>query len=241
MVNFYASPLTYGQTNGPLTYDDMGGQINPSYPVSMQRSSSIPAATGGVLLGAAGGTILGFRKNPNISKSGEISDTFAKKAYERYVKKVPDAGKEAYNQGLEILKKLDKIKTPDELRALVSANPEAAELMCAELNNNPEEFINNITQKNLNANKKAIKEKLNAGNRTRYQNMKNLIQSCWNKDKKKLEKPEGMEKDLFKAIKKASKSGKGKIIAKYAAITAAIGGTIGFIAHKLFSAKNNIS
>ena len=139
------------------------------------------------------------------------------------------------------MKKIDGVKNQGELKTLLGNNSKAAELVCAELHEGSESFLENITHKNLRANKKTVKEKLVAGNKIRYQNMKNLIESCWDSERKKLVKPEGMEKDMFKAIKKAANAGRGKIIAKYAAITAAIGGAIGFIANKFLSAKNNIT
>lgn len=263
MVNFYSSPLTYGQQSVPLTYENSPVQSeysalqnNSTQNTNMMQqqynnvetmaqsynnsSSSLPAATTGLVLGGIGGVIIGARKNPNISKNGVISDTFVKNSYENYIKRVPDAGKEAYEQGLNILKKIDGVKNQGELKTLLGNNSKAAELVCAELHEGPESFLENITHKNLKANKKTIKEKLTAGNKIRFQNMKNLIESCWDSEKKKLVQPEGMEKDMFKAIKKAANAGRGKIVAKYAAITAAIGGAVGFIAHKFLSAKNNI-
>ena len=64
--------------------------------------------------------------------------------------------------------------------------------------------------------------------------MKNQIQACWDKDKKKFVKSDSVKEDAFKAIKKSTNGIKGKIMAKYAAIGAVIAGIVGFILGKIF-------
>lgn len=223
----YSSPLTYGPSNLPVAYED----------TAMRKPSSAPYAAGGFVLGAAGGAYAGSRKNPYISKNGEVSDSFAIKVYEKYLNKASDAGKEAYEQGLEILKKLDKTSTPEELKTLLNANEEAVKEICTELKQSPDSFVENITKENLSANKKTIKERLTAANKNRYQNMKNQIQSCWDKKPRKFKKPDNIKQEVFDTIKNASKGGKAKIIAKYSLIAGAITGAVAYAAHKIFSQK----
>lgn len=224
--------MTYSYQSGPLTY---GPQQNGAYydGVTYQKPSAMPVAIGGAVVGGGIGAYLGNKKNPYITKNGEIADTFAKNAYEKYINGTTGAGKEAYNGSLEILKKIDNIKTTDELKNLLNANKEAANDICAELKQTPDEFLSKVSQDNLNANKKVIKEKINAGNNTRFQDMKNQIQACWDKDKKKFVKNDNVKDDVFKAIKKSTSGVKNKIIAKYAAIGAAIAGVTGFIIGKI--------
>lgn len=223
MTYSYQGPLTYGPQQNGVYYDGM----------TYQKPSSAPATIGGLVVGGGVGAYLGNKKNPYM-KNGEVSDTFAKSAYEKYVNKASDAGKEAYNGGLEILKKIDNIKNPEELKTLMNVNKDAAIDICTELKQTPEEFLNNISQENLQANKKIIKEKINAGNNTRYQDMKNQIQACWDKDKKKFVKNDNVKEDVYKAIKKSTSGIKNKIIMKYAAIGGAIAGAVGFVLSKLF-------
>ena len=225
--------MTYSYQPGPLTY---GPPANNGYyeNTAYQKPSALPIAIGGAVVGAGTGAFLGNRKNPYITSTGEVVDTFAKTAYEKYINKAKDAGKEAYEGGLNILKKIDSVKSTEELKGLFDANKEAAKDVCTELKQTPEEFLNKVTQDNLSANKKVIKEKINAGNNTRYQDMKNQIQICWDKDKKKFVKNDAVKDDVYKAIKKSTNGVKGKIIGKYAAIGAGIAGIIGFIAGKLF-------
>ena len=151
--------MTYSYPSGPLTY---GPQTNGVYyeGATYQKPSALPIALGTAAVGAIGGGILGNRKNPYITKNGEVVDSFAKTAYEKCVNKVAGAGKEAYEGGLNILKKIDSVKSPEELKNLFEANKEAAKDICTELKQTPEEFLNRVTQDNLSANKKAIKEDL---------------------------------------------------------------------------------
>ena len=224
MTYSYSTPLTYGPQ--PSVQYDRTNYKKPT--------GAVPAGIAGVIVGGAAGAVIGNSKNPYITKSGEVVDGFAKSAYEKYINNIAKTGKEAYNGGLEILKKIDNIKSPEELKSLLSKNEHTAKDICVELKQTPEEFLNNVSQDNLSANKKIIKEKINAGNNTRYQDMKNQIQACWNKDKKKFVKAETVNEDVYKAIKKSTSGVKGKIIGKYAAIGAAIAGIVGYIIGKVF-------
>jgi len=224
MTYSYSGPLTYGPQQNGVYYDSM----------EYKKPSAAPATIGGLVVGGATGAIIGNRKNPYMTKTGEVLDSFAKTAYEKYVNTVADAGKEAYEGGLNILNKNVSVKSPEELKTLLDSNKEAAKEICTELKQTPEEFMGRVTQDNLGKNKTTIKERITAGNNTRYQDMKNQIQACWDKDKKKFVKSDNVKDDVYKAIKKSTNGIKGKIIAKYAAIGAAIAGVVGFIAAKLF-------
>lgn len=220
MTYSYSAPLTYGPQQNGVYYDGM----------TYQKPSAAPVAIGGAVIGSGVGAIIGSKKKSNIAKNGEVTDTFAKSVYEKYVDKVADAGKESYNGGKEILKKIDGVKTPEELKVLFDANKEAATDICTELKQTPDEFLNNVTKDNLKANKKTIKEKITAGNNTRYQDMKNQIQACWDKDKKKFVKNENVNEEVLKILKKSTSSIKN--ILKGAAIGGAIAGVAGFVLGK---------
>ncbi len=229
MTYSYSSPLTYGQQD-PTMYDGM----------TYKKPSSIPYAAGGLVLGAAAGGFAGSKINPFVSKDGKASDTFAKSVHDKVIETAADAEKNSYKQGQEILKQIDKISTPEELKNLADTNKEAMKNVCTELGQTPEEFLQNVTEENLSANKKTIKEKINAGNNTRYQDIKNKIQACWNKESKKFEKADSVKQEVFDAIKDSTKGVKGKLIAKYAAIAGAATGAAAFVAHKIFTNKNNV-
>ena len=229
MAYSYSSPLTYGPNN-PVAYEGMEYKA--------QKPSSVPTAVVGTLVGAGAGFYMGNKTNPYLSKDGSISDTFAKKAYETFVNKGNDSSKKIYNQNNDILKTIDGIKTPEELRALFNKNTDAVSKICEELKHTPEEFINGITQDNLSANKKTIKDRLTATNDNQIQSMKNWIQASWDKAEKKFKKVDTVKQDVYDSIQDATKGMKTKAIIKYAAIAGLVGGTVSYAAHKLFANKS---
>ena len=224
MTYSYSEPLIYGQQPNNMYYDNM----------SNNKSYAAPAAITGGILGGGIGAIAGCCKKTKPYKNGEVTDTFTKSVYEKYIETAADTGKEAYKGGLNILNNIDNVKNVEELKNLFSENSQAAEEICTEMKQTPEEFLNHITDKNLSKNKKIIKEKINAGNNTRYRNMKNKIEACWDKDKKQFVKNEHVTEDIFNTIKKTAGKINGKTVAKFAAIGAVVTGTLSFIAAKLF-------
>ena len=228
MAYSYSTPLTYGPNN-PVAYEGMEYKA--------QKPSSIPTAIVGTLVGAGAGAYLGNKTNPYLSKDGSVPDSFAKKAYETFVDKNDDSAKKIYNQSKEILKKIDGIKSPEDLKALFNNNAEAVDKMCEELKHTKDEFINGVTQDNLSANKKTIKERLNAINDNQIQSMKNWIQASWDKTENKFKKVDTVKQEVFDSIQDATKGMKTKAIIKYTAIAGLIGGTVSYVAHKLFANK----
>lgn len=221
MTYSYSGPLDYGQQQ-PLYYDGM----------AKKEPSSIPYGIGGLVIGAAAGGIAGSRVNPYVSKSGVATDTFSSKV----MKNLPDADKKIYNQCDAILKEISKSRTPEELQTLLATNKEAADKVLG----NPNDFMQNVTEENLAANKKTLREKFNTEKSTILQDTKNQIQACWNKEKKTFEKADSVKQEVFDAIKNSTKGLKGKMIAKYAAISGLAAGAVAFVAHKLFANKNNV-
>lgn len=221
MTYSYSGPLNYGQQQ-PLYYDGM----------VKKEPSSIPYGVGGLALGATIGGIAGSKVNPYVSKSGVATDTFSSKV----MNNLPEADKKVYNQCEAILKAINKSSTPEELQTLLTTNKEAADKVLG----NPNDFMQNVTEENLAANKKTLKEKFSTEKSTILQDTKNQIQACWNKEKKTFEKADSVKQEVFDAIKNSTKGLKTKMIAKYAAITGLAAGAVAFIAHKLFANKNNV-
>lgn len=227
----YSTPLTYGQ-QVPLSYDDYSN--NPD--VVKKKKSSVPAGIGGAVLGAAVGGIVTSRINPNI-KNGQLTDTFSRVAYDRYAKKAEESVRNSYNQYNEVINKIDKIKTTEELKTLLTNNPEASKEITSGLNQTTEEYLSKVTEADLSSTKTTIKQALEAKNQVRYDNMKKDIKSCWNDSKKCFEKPDNFDETTFKAIKKASRQLKNGFVAKWIAISAAAAGVVAFVAHKLITNK----
>lgn len=222
MTVSYSNPVVYGPQK----------EINNA---KYQNQSSIGRtfATGAVI-GGTGGLTAGIIKNPFVSRHNEVSDTFARTVYE----KVNTSGKDAYKESLNILKEIDKVKTPEELKTLFNNNKKAAEEIVQGTGESVDDFINKITEDNLKTNKNTIKKQINSTNNTRYQDIKNKILSFWDKDKKKFVS-NNSEDEVFKAIKSSKFGIKAKTIGKYTAIGALATGVIALVCKQLFAQKNS--
>lgn len=224
MTYSYSAPIAYPQGENIVMYDGM----------SKQKSSSIPATAIGTLAGATIGGVIGYKKNPFISKDGVVSDTFAKNAYANYAKKAEEVLQKTHEQSLDAIKKLEKFKDPDDLIRYINNKKEAFNEIIKDID------LKNITTENLSENIKTMKERITAKLNNNYQNMKNNIQTCWDKTQKKFVKQDHIDEKIFDAIKKSTKGIKTTQFLKYSAIAGLIGGICGFAAHKILSAKNNI-
>lgn len=220
--------MPYGNANLPYANQEV-------YVVNSKQKKTQKAIIAGGIAGIAAGGIAGFVKNPLVSKSGIATDKFAEKVYDTFVKKGTNPLKETYEQGLDILKKIDKTKNKNELKELFNNNKEAAKNICDELKLSVDDFFKNITDSNLSNNKDIIKEKIKATNNLRYQNIKNDIQACWKQKGKTFEQASTVSKELFESIKEASKGLKAKAIAKYAIILGLVGTAVGFVSHKIIN------
>jgi len=221
MVYPYSNQVNYGN-NLPVTYDTYKNK----------QSSAFPTALGVVAGGTLGG-YLGYKGNPfNIKNLPK--DSFTQKAYSKYVNKVGGNEKTLYTQAKTVLKELKKAKTVDEFKSLLNANPNITQ---EALGSNYDAILNNITENNLAQNKNTIKKALETQQNNSYQKMKNWIQNCWNITNKKLEKPTGMDENLFKAIKKTAQNYKLQNMGKGIAIGAVVTGLVSYIASKLYQAS----
>lgn len=206
---------------------------NQMQSVSIQNQPSTTATIiAGAGLGAVGGTIVGACKKLPINKHGEATDKFAKQVFEKSSKKEE---LEIYNQTKNILKKINKTVSADELKKLINTNKKAMSNFCKDLNITLNNYLSKITDKNLKSNKKIIKESLNLTNNLKFQDIKNQIQACWNSAEKKFQKANGVKDEVFKQIKNIKNPSKGKNIAKCAGIGALITGVLAFIATQMQS------
>lgn len=203
-----------------------------------QQKKNINTPLIGAIAGGGIGLYAGIKKNPNISKNGEVSDKFAQKAYAKYAES-SETLKSTYNQALEILQKLKEIKTVEDLKNLLETNIEASKAFCTEIGHTMNDFIQSITKENLQDNKKTIKQQLESINKTKIQSMKNWIQSCWNKNSKTFENSNNLKQEVFDAIKDATKGTQVKQAAKYTAFGSIIGGALTLILSKVLAKNNN--
>ena len=230
MTNPYSGPLTY--PTSPLVNVPTQNVV-----ATEKKKTATPYVLGGLAIGAGTGAIIGSKTNPYISKSGEVVDSFAKEAYGKYINKNNDTAKKVYEQGLKVLDEIKKAKSPEDLKTLLNNNKELADEVCRGLGKTPDKYIETITQENLRANKENIIQRINSMNKHELQSMKNWIQACWDKTKKEFKKSTDVTQDAFDAIKESTKSGKNKLIAKYAAIGGVATALVSFITYKIIQSK----
>ena len=197
-----------------------------------RKKSSLPYLAGGFIAGGAIGAYSGYKKNSITDKNG-IKDSFAKKVQENIVNAKGETEKKIYAQSQEIVKKINKIKTAEDLKKFFESNKDAINDMCKKLNQTPQEFLQTITNDNLKANKTTIKNWFEAELNNKLQSTKNKIQFCWDKESKKFVKSEAIKDDFFKAIINTRKKIRTVSVLKYTAIAGAIGAAGGYILNKL--------
>ena len=82
------------------------------------RKNSGPSVFGMMTLGALGGGTAGyFRNRYPVGKDGVVSDSFAREVFDKNLNKNTSSDvKKYFKQLKEVLKKIDKVKTPEEFR-----------------------------------------------------------------------------------------------------------------------------
>ncbi len=225
--------------SGPLTYPTSPIATVPAQQVVVKekKKTATPYVIGSLAVGAGGGALVGWKSNPYISKSGEVVDSFAKEAFEKYINKHDDSAKKIYTQSKKVLEEIKKVKTPEELKTLLNNNKDFATEILNDVNQNVDKYIETITEENLRSNKENIIQRTKSMNSHKIQSMKNWIQACWDKTKKEFNKGTGVTQDAFDAIKESTKIGKGKLMAKYAAIGGAVAALVSFVTYKIVQAK----
>lgn len=218
-------------TNPYSMSTSVNNPYNYSYPQKNYKDNSTPSTFGIMTLGAIGGGIVGFFKNRYpIGKDGTVSDTFAKEVFERNLaENRPESSKNYFYQLKNVLKKLDKINSPEEFKTLLNQNKEILEDQCRGISSDT--LLDAVNSTNLKNSKKALKESLEAIMNFEIQKTKNAIKLGWNSDSKKFIKtPEFKDNKLFEIITNTKSYGQWKKALKYGGITSGILGalTIGY-------------
>ena len=212
----------------PLTYNQAGYQ-----PVYQEKKKTAAGGTiAGATLGAITGGVVAAKVNPHISKSGEVVEEFAQRAYQNFVDAGTDAIKEAHNQAKNIINKIKTIKTTDELRTLLTDNYKGLENYLQSKASTLDKYLENITEGNLKQNKEKIKKWLEVDLDGKLQDMKNWITACYDSKKKDFAKATTVAQDAFDAIV-AAKGGNGARILKTAGAFGVAGAVVGWCIHKL--------
>ena len=205
------------------------------YPVQNEKSGNktLPLMTAGFI----GGGAVGYYKNRfPIGKDGVVSDSFAKEVFEKNLSKnCSDQTKTYFKQLKNVLKKIDKISTPEGFKKLVSDNKALIDDQCKIISSDT--LTDAVNSTNLKESKKALKETLQSIMNFETVKTKNAVKLAWNKESKKFEKTaEFKDGKLFDVIKSTKNNIQWKKALKYGGITAGILGALSIV-YKMFTPK----
>ena len=209
-----------------------------TYPGPSNRNTSSksgPSTFGMMTLGALGGGAVGYFKNRYpVQKDGTVSDSFAKEVFEKNLKKNrSETAQKFFNQLNNVLKKIDKINSPEGLKKLLKENKEIIEEQCKGIS--VDTFLDGINSSNLKETQKSLKEVLEKNLDFEILKTKKAIKLGWNNDSKKFIKtPEFKDNKLFDVIKNTKNNIQWKKALKYGGITAGIMGAL-TIGYKFFT------
>ena len=197
-----------------MTYNYSAPQVY--YPQNYEKKSGAPLIGLGFAAGGIAGGVSASKKMPLYVKKGDVQDTFAKAVHDKYLRKAaPDADKALGKQLSAVMKKIDRIRKADDLRALLKKNPEVESMISKDL-------LENVTETTLESNKATIKNSVLAKSKEHLQATKNKIISCWDsKAGKFVENPE-IENNTFKIITRTAEKLKANAITKASLIWGAV-------------------
>ncbi len=178
---------------------------------------------GAATLGFIGGGTCGYLKHRRPVKNGEVTDTFVKKAFDRYIDKgVEQHQKNFFIQAKNVLNRLDGVDTPERLKTLLNDNNAVKEKVSTAFN--VDEACSILQSSNLSTYKDRLKEVILSNFNKEKETVRNAISSCWDGEKKKLVKVDEVSEKLFNAIKSTASRLKWNKALKYGGIGAAIVG-----------------
>lgn len=205
---------------------------NNIYPQNYYQSSNnsifSPVLTNSAI-GFAGGSIIGacieYIKNRRPVKNGEVTDSFAKQVMNKMIdKKCTVRGKEFFKQKGELLKKVDKISSPEEFTKLMKKYKTYASSLCDGIS--LDSMCKTVTIDNLKGKISALKKRIEASLEPEMRNIKDTINLCWDNENKKFVKPKNVEDKIFNIIKNTKNNIQWKKMLKYGGVTASVFGAI---------------
>ena len=223
----------------PYSMNGYQGQMYPQqvYSPQGQSNSGGPSTVGMAALGGVtGGSVGYFKYRYPVGSDGQVSDTFTKEVFNKNLKKNTSTSSVNYFKQLQnVLKKIDKTKTPENFKKLINENKEIIDAQCRGISINS--LLDGINTTNLESSKMALKESLEAIMNFELVKTKNVIRMGWNNESKKFVKtPEFKDKKLFNIIKNTKTSNQWKKALKYGGTTAGIMGAL-TIGYKMFTAS----
>lgn len=203
------------------------------YPQNYEKKSGAPLVGLGFAAGSIAGGINASKKIPLYVRKGDVEDTFAKAVHDKYIRKAASESDKALDKQLStVIKKIGKIKKPEDLKALLKKNPEVESMISKDL-------VENITETTLESNKATIKNSVLAKSKEHLQATKNKIISCWDAKAKKFAENPAVENKTYKIITGTAEKLKTGAVAKAALIWGAVTATAVAIVRKLVNIKKN--
>ncbi len=134
-----------------------------------------------------------------------------------------------FKQLKTVLKKIDKVKSPEDFKKLIKENKDIIDDQCKGISTGT--LLDGVNSTNLQSSKTSLKESLEAIMNFELVKTKNAIRLGWNSESKKFIKtPEFKDGKLFNIIKSTKSSNQWKKALKYGGVTAGIMGalTVGY-------------
>ena len=216
----------------PYYMNSYQGQMYPQQAYSSQRQGNGGVSTVGMMAvgGVAGGSV-GYLKNRYpIGSDGQVSDSFTREVFDKNLKKNTSSEAQNYFKQLKtVLKKIDKVKSPEDFKKLIKENKDIIDDQCKGISTGT--LLDGVNSTNLQSSKTSLKESLEAIMNFELVKTKNAIRLGWNSESKKFIKtPEFKDSKLFNIIKSTKSSNQWKKALKYGGVTAGIMGalTVGY-------------
>ena len=216
----------------PYYMNSYQGQMYPQQAYSSQRQGNGGVSTVGIMAvgGVAGGSV-GYLKNRYpIGSDGQVSDSFTREVFDKNLKKNTSSEAQNYFKQLKtVLKKIDKVKSPEDFKKLIKENKDIIDDQCKGISTGT--LLDGVNSTNLQSSKTSLKESLEAIMNFELVKTKNAIRLGWNSESKKFIKtPEFKDGKLFNIIKNTKSSNQWKKALKYGGVTAGIMGafTVGY-------------
>ena len=185
------------------------------------NSGGSPLTGLGLVAGAGAGAAAGYFRQPYL-KDGVPTDTFIKNLSRNLSDRLPEEHTKTYNQALETLQKIDQVADKDQLKDFIKASTKdeaAAKAGIASFDKLGFEKV-----------KEAIKQSAQAIKDSTEDFYKAFFEHSWDSKNKKFHfNKDLITEDAFKAVKKAAKSIQGRYMGIYAAVGAAVLGTLGHL------------
>ena len=173
-------------------------------------------AIGAGLVGAGAGVAVGYYTRPFL-KYGAPTDEFVKKVNNNFVDILDEGGKKRYFDGVEGLKKIDKVGNAEELKELCRNNELIKQFVMLD------NIIDAIDEAGFEKVKPGIKEIFQIHMDARKEVIEETFALSWDKNAKKfIHNAEKISKEEFEVVKKTARSIQGKYAAIYGSVGAAV-------------------